>query len=159
MQILSDILKLLSSLLLCQVASYAGSIFTIHSMVWYAALVKPEFNPANGTFAPVWTVLYILMGIAYFLVWRKKEAMPETRSAMLFFVLQLFLNILWSWLFFEMQSPGWAMLEIFFLWGAVLITTIKFFKISRWAGVLLLPILVRVAYEGLLNYYIWWLNP
>jgi tryptophan-rich sensory protein len=125
---------------------------------WYPALLKPSFNPPAWVFGPVWTVLYVLMGVACFLVWQRLPDSPSARRALGAYSVQLFLNFLWSFLFFKAQSPGWAFAEIVVLWLALLLTVILFFRESRWAGWLMMPYLAWVSFAAVLNASIWILN-
>lgn len=125
---------------------------------WYPTLVKPPFNPPAWVFGPVWTTLYILMGVAFFLVWRKKDELPLARLAMVAWGVQLLLNFLWSFFFFWAQAPGWAFLEILLLLGALIWTVVLFFRVSRPAGWLMTPYLLWVSFASVLNVAIWILN-
>lgn len=136
-------------------AGVAGSRFMPGE--WYAALAKPSWNPPNDVFGPVWTVLYILMGIAAWLVWRR-VGFAGARVSLGLFLGQLVLNALWSYLFFGAQRPDLAFVEIAILWGAILATTIGFWRISVAAGILLLPYLAWVSFAGVLNFTLWRLN-
>lgn len=124
---------------------------------WYASLAKPAWNPPNAVFAPVWTVLYVFMGVAAWLVWRKAGFSGATVPLALF-LLQLALNSLWSYLFFGLQQPMLAFFEIVVLWIAILATTLGFWKVTPAAGVLLVPYLCWVAFAAALNLQLWRLN-
>ncbi len=155
----SDILKLIVSLIICQLAGFVGSLFTTPSIpTWYASLEKPSFNPPNWVFSPVWISLFVVMGISLFLVWQKSLHYPGVRGAMLWFAIQLFLNMLWSVLFFGLKSPLFAFIGIIFLWVAIFLTLVKSFKVSRLAGVLLVPYICWVSFAAILNFSIWNLN-
>jgi tryptophan-rich sensory protein len=125
---------------------------------WYPTLVKPSFNPPAWVFGPVWTVLYIMMGLAAFLVWQKGLATDLVRTALALFILQLVLNGLWSILFFGLRAPGWAFVEIVFLLGAILLTLVSFWRVTVPAGILLVPYLAWVSFATVLNGSIWLLN-
>ena len=125
---------------------------------WYPTLAKPPFNPPAWVFGPVWTLLYIMMGIAAFLVWRQGIGTPGVKLALVVFALQLALNGLWSIVFFGMQSPGWAFVEIILLWLAVLASTWLSWRVAPAAGWLMLPYLAWVGFAALLNGSIWFLN-
>jgi tryptophan-rich sensory protein len=141
---------------MCQLVGIAGSIFTTPAInSWYKVLNKPFFNPPSWVFAPAWTTLFLLMGISLFLVWQKGKATINARNI---FFLQLALNFFWSIIFFYYKSPGFAFLEIIFLWLAILFTIIKFYKISKASAYLLLPYILWVSFAGVLNYFIWILN-
>jgi tryptophan-rich sensory protein len=125
---------------------------------WYPTLVKPSFNPPAWVFGPVWTVLYITMGVAAFLVWRQGLATGGVRLALSVFAVQLALNGLWSILFFGMQSPGLALAEIVVLWLAIGATIVLFWRVTALAGALMVPYFLWVSFATLLNASIWWLN-
>jgi tryptophan-rich sensory protein len=147
------------SIVLCQLAGFIGSLFTSPAIpTWYAALEKPSFNPPNWLFAPVWTVLFLLMGISLYLVWRKSSDGHSTKTALAFFALQLTLNVLWSMLFFGLRSPLAGLMEIIVLWTAILLTLITFYRISKPAGLLLIPYILWVSFAAVLNYHLWRLN-
>lgn len=125
---------------------------------WYPTLVKPSFNPPSWVFGPVWTMLYLMMGIAAFLVWRKGLETAGVQGALSLFVVQLALNGLWSILFFGLQSPGWALAEIVVLWLAIVATLVAFWRLTAAAGWLLAPYLAWVSFAAVLNGSIWVLN-
>lgn len=155
----SDFLKLILALIVAQAAGVFGSFFTAPAIPsWYAGLAKPALAPPDWVFAPVWTALFLLMGIAAFLVWRKGWHGREVRIGLSLFIAQLVLNVLWSFVFFGLRNPGLALAEIAVLWLAILATTIAFGKVSRVSALLLLPYLLWVAFAGSLNYAIWKLN-
>lgn len=140
-------------------AGIIGSIFTAPSIpTWYTTLVRPELSPPNWIFAPVWTTLFALMGVAAFLVWQKGLNRRDVKIALSIFIIQLILNTLWSIIFFGLQNPGVAFMEIIFLWLAILTTMITFAKISRVAAWLLVPYILWVSFAAYLNYSIWILN-
>jgi benzodiazapine receptor len=151
--------KLVVSIVACLAAGAIGSIFTRSAIpTWYATLQKPFFSPPNWLFAPVWTLLYILMGIAAFLVWRKGLENRQVRIALIVFLIQLILNALWSVVFFGLESPLSGLIVISILWVAILVTVIKFFKTSRVASMLMWPYLLWVTFAAVLNASIWLLN-
>jgi len=153
-----SILPLLISILIVFSFGFIGSLFTSSSIVsWYAFINKPLFSPPNWIFAPVWTLLYILMGISAFLIWKKRDNL-KTKQALIFYGIQLVLNAFWSIIFFGMHNPGLALLEIIILWIFILITLIKFYKINKTAGVLFIPYLLWVSFASILNYAVWILN-
>jgi tryptophan-rich sensory protein len=156
----TDWKKLIASIIVCQLAGLLGAIFTSSAIpTWYATLEKPAFVPPDWTFSVVWMFLYLLMGLALYIVWRKGLDRRDVRLAMGVFGVQLFLNFLWSILFFGLRSPLLGMIEIIFLWFAIVATIWLFYRISRLAGALLMPYLAWVSFAALLNYYIWLLNP
>ena len=125
---------------------------------WYPTLVKPSFNPPAWIFGPVWTLLYLMMGVAAFLVWREGLASDGVRIALAVFGVQLALNGLWSILFFGLRSPGWAFVEILVLWLAIGATVWVFWRVVPAAGALLLPYWAWVTFATVLNGSIWTLN-
>ena len=156
----SNILKLVVSILLCQCAGIVGSVFTAPAIPnWYAALQKPAFTPPNWLFAPAWITLYLLMGIAAFLVWRVGLDDRRVRAALMIFLIQLVLNALWSVAFFGLQSPLYGFIVIILLWFAILLTILSFARISRLASWLLVPYILWVSFASVLNISIWVLNP
>jgi tryptophan-rich sensory protein len=155
----ANLLKLMIALIIPQIIAIMGSLFTTPEIgTWYVDLVKPSFNPPSWLFAPVWTSLFILMGIAAYLVWRKGLDKKENKSALLIFIFQLSLNLFWSFIFFTLHNPGVAFTEIISLWFAILATIIAFFQISKAAGYLLIPYILWVTFAAFLNYNIWQLN-
>ena len=157
---IASISRLIVSILVCQLAGIVGSAFTRASIpTWYATLQKPAFTPPNWLFAPVWFFLYLLMGIAAYLVWNKGIQNRGVSIALSIFGIQLVLNIFWSFFFFKLQSPLYGFVEIVILWLAILLTILYFLKISRTASLLLLPYLFWVSFAAVLNFYIMKLNP
>jgi benzodiazapine receptor len=155
----NDLLKLIVSLITCQLAGFIGSLFTSPAIpTWYASLKKPSFNPPNWVFSPVWITLFVLMGISLFLIWRKTLEDKKVRIAILFFAVQLVLNVCWSVIFFGLKSPFFAFIEIIFLWIAILLTILKSYKVSKTAGVLLIPYILWVSFAAVLNFFLWNLN-
>lgn len=144
----------------CLAVGYFSGIVTRSSIeTWYPTLIKPSFNPPNWIFAPVWSTLYILMGIAAGLVWDKIESDKTiVKSALLLFAIQLALNALWSFLFFGLKNPMLAGIEIVVLWLMIYETYLKFTRINKIAGYLMLPYLAWVSFAMVLNATIWYLN-
>lgn len=124
---------------------------------WYRSLVRPEWTPPDAVFGPVWSVLYLLMAISAWLVWGA-AGFQRPFLPLVWFHVQLTLNVLWSWIFFHLHQPGWAFLEILSLWGAIALTIFYFFRIRRLAGTLMVPYLVWVTFAAGLNFTIWQLN-
>lgn len=139
--------------------SFAAGWFGSRYMpgTWYAALVKPAWAPPSVIFAPVWSILYALMGIAAWLVWRR-VGFSGAPLALGFFLFQLLLNGLWPFLFFGLHRPGAAFFEILVLWAFILSTLLAFWRIQHAAGALMLPYLCWVGFASLLNFYLWHLN-
>jgi len=135
-----------------------GSLATRSSIpTWYAALAKPSWTPPGGLFGPVWTLLYLMMGTAAWLVWRK-EGPSGARLALGLFLAQLLFNGLWSWIFFGLHRPGLALLDLALLWAGILATIRAFRLVSPAAAWLMAPYLAWVSFAGLLNAAIWRLN-
>lgn len=154
-----ELIKLLVSVLVCQLAGLIGSLATSASIqTWYATLTKPFFTPPNWLFAPVWITLYLLMGVAVFLVWRQGFEEPRVRRGLAIFGVQLILNTLWSIAFFGLQSPLAGLVVIVLLWLAILLTILTFSKISKPAAILLIPYILWVSIAALLNAAILVLN-
>jgi benzodiazapine receptor len=155
----NEILKLLVSIIACQLAGVIGAFFTTPAIpTWYAALNKPSFTPPSWVFGPVWITLYLLMGISAFLIWRQGFHIPQVRTALLIFGLQLFLNALWSPAFFGLRSPIAGAIVIVFLWFSILWTVWKFYPLSRSAAALFLPYILWVSFAAVLNISITILN-
>jgi tryptophan-rich sensory protein len=145
-------------LLLCIGVQLVGGLLTGMSVGdWYVTLEKPSWNPPGWVFAPVWTLLYLSMGVAAWLVWERRDRRP-IRVAMVLLGVQLALNLAWSGLFFALQSPEFAFYEIVFLWLAILTTLVEFWRIRTTAGLLLVPYLAWVSFAASLNWMIWRLN-
>jgi tryptophan-rich sensory protein len=140
------------------VGAIAGYFTTSGVNGWYAVANKPSFNPPNWLFAPVWTALYIMMGIALYLVWSKDTSKDIKQTALVLFGVQLALNFAWSFIFFYAKQPGWAFIEIIMMWVAILLTIWWFGKISPLSAWLLVPYISWVSFASLLNFYIWKLN-
>lgn len=154
-----DWAALIGFIALAQAAGLIGSLFTAPAIEgWYSTLARPELAPPNWVFAPVWTTLFVLMGIAAFLVWREGTGKRAVRIALGIFVLQLALNTLWSVIFFGLQSPGFAFADLIVLWLAIAATIVKFAPLSKTAAWLLLPYIAWVSFAAYLNYAIWMLN-
>ncbi|OHE24763.1 MAG: hypothetical protein A3K40_01855 [Syntrophobacterales bacterium RIFOXYC2_FULL_60_23] len=124
---------------------------------WYAHLAKPAFNPPAWVFAPVWTLLYLVMGIAAWLVWRQR-AVARVTPALALFLAQLGLNAAWSWLFFGLHYIGWALVDLAALWLAIGATLLAFWALRPLAGLLMVPYLLWVSFAALLNFQFWRLN-
>ncbi len=151
----TDVLALVVCILVCFAAAAIGGIWTSRSVgTWYKEIEKPSWNPPSWIFGPVWTVLYLMMGIALWLVWREKaSALPLG-----LFAVQLVLNAAWSGLFFGLRLPGPAFAEIVLLWLAIVGTVGAFRPIAPAAAYLLLPYLGWVSFAAVLNFTVWRLN-
>jgi benzodiazapine receptor len=142
---------------ICLAAGLLGSLATAPQIpTWYGTLNKPSWNPPSWVFAPVWTTLYVMMGVAGWLVWKKLDS----ARGLLFrwFWLQLALNTIWPFVFFGLKQPGWAFAEIVLLWLAIAATLAAFHRTSGTAAVLLIPYLGWVSFAAYLNFTIWQLN-
>ncbi|EKE07304.1 MAG: hypothetical protein ACD_18C00124G0001 [uncultured bacterium] len=156
---IKNVHKLIISVIVSELAGLIGSLFTFSAIPnWYSTLEKPVLNPPNWIFGPVWTALYVLMGISAFLIWREGWKKKEVKIALTIFGVQLFLNAIWSIIFFGLQSPAWAFLNIVLLWITIFWTIFAFFKISKLATFLLVPYILWVSFAGYLNLAIWLLN-
>ena len=156
---LSDVIKLVISIIACFAAAGIGSLFTFKAIPnWYAGLKKPSYTPPNWAFGPVWTALYLLMGISVFLVWQKGLATNGALSAFILFWIQLVVNAIWSIVFFGKKSKGGGVITIIVLWLLILVTMITSFRVSDWAGALLIPYIMWVSIASYLNIGIWLLN-
>lgn len=155
----NEIPKLIVSIFVCQSAGLIGSIFTSPAIpTWYVTLNKPFFTPPNWLFAPVWITLYLLMGVSAFLVWRKGLANRQVQIALTIFGVQLIFNAFWSVAFFGLKSPLAGLIVIIVLWIAIVLTILKFFKISKTAGLVLIPYILWVSFAAFLNVTIVILN-
>lgn len=157
---MQKVLRIAVVLMTCLVVGYLSGMVTRESITtWYPTLNKPFFNPPNWVFAPVWTVLYIMMGIAGGLVWNKQETDEKNvMTAFKYFIIQLALNAIWSLIFFNLHNPLLALIEIVLLWLMIYETYNQFKKIDSKAGMLLLPYLAWVSFATILNGAVWWLN-
>lgn len=177
-----NIFKLIASIVICQAAALMGSVFTMPAIgAWYDQLNKPEWTPPGGVIGAVWTVLYLLMGLSLYSVWAK-DWQPESQFAgraarawnrfsqklldgawqkqniIAIFAMQLILNVLWSFVFFELESPGLAFFELLALWTAIAYTIANFWRVSKPAAYLLFPYIAWVTFAGYLNFVIWQMN-
>ena len=139
------------------IAAGIGGAASIQAGPFYAQLVRPEWAPPSSIFGPVWTVLYALMGIAAWLVWRA-GGFRAAKTALTLFLVQLALNSLWSWLFFGWHRGALAFADILLLWALIVATLIAFWRIRPLAGALLVPYLLWVSFASALNYSVWQLN-
>jgi len=155
----ASLLGLTGFIVVCLGVSWIAAWATSTSVGWwYPTLVKPDYTPPDGAFGPVWVALYLLMALAGWRVWRKAGLRGAGGTALTLFAVQLWLNLIWSVLFFGLQHIGLALADIVLLWFAIAATIVAFFRIDRFAAVLLLPYLAWVGFAALLNYQIWRLN-
>ncbi len=155
-------LKYIPSLLIClliplTIGGLSGFFTSSAISTWYVTLNKPSFNPPNFIFAPVWTTLFTLMGISLFVIWNSAKGFRRN-NALLIFAVQIVLNFIWSFLFFNFESPGLALIEITMLWCSILMMIIYFGRVSRLAAALQVPYLLWVSFASILNTAIWHLN-
>ena len=154
-----QMIKLAACIILCLIAGFIGSLFTTPQIPgWYAGLAKPSFTPPSWLFGPVWTALYILMGISLFLVWRVGIGERRVQIALVVFMAQLACNVLWSFAFFGRQSPLAGLVVIVVLWILIVVTGIACAPVSRTAALLLIPYFLWVSFASILNASIWRLN-
>ena len=179
---LKPVIQLIIAIAIAELAGIIGSFFTVGAIdTWYAGIVKPAWNPPSWVFGPVWVVLYAMMGVAVWLMWREMDSLGSDnagqiprqarndraghgaerrtiKGALAIFGVQLVLNALWSTIFFGLHSPMWAFVEIVLLWVAIVGTIGVFWRISKPAALLLVPYVLWVSFAGYLNYTIWNLN-
>jgi translocator protein len=154
----NHILGLLAWLVTVALAAGLAAIASIDAVAFYARLQRPSWAPFAGYFGPVWTVLYLLMALAAWMVWRER-GFAHAPAALTLFLIQLVVNALWSWLFFAWHLGAWAFADIVLLIVLIVATTIAFWRVRVLAGVLLLPYLAWVLFAAALNYRVWQLNP
>ncbi len=138
-------------------AAAIGAVASVRAADFYQQLVRPEWAPPSNVFGPVWSVLYLMMGVASWLMWRTRDS--RSPAALRLYVVQLAANALWSWLFFAWRQGQWAFVEILVLWVLIVATVISFWRIRTLAGVLLLPYLLWVTFASVLAYNVWRMNP
>ncbi len=151
--------KLICSISVCLLTGFLGSFVTRNSITtWYAQLSRPSFTPPDWAFGVVWPVLYVMMGISVFLVWNVGINRRQVKVALSVFALQLILNGLWTPIFFGLHLIGVALVEIVMMWAAILLTIFTFWKVSKPAGLLLLPYILWVSFAIVLNASLFLLN-
>ena len=156
---MNNTLKLIIAILIpLAVGGFSGYVTAGGVEGWYATVQKPSFNPPNDLFAPVWTSLYILMGIGLFIVWKQPAGTPYRNTAIAIFIVQLVLNFFWSIIFFKLEKPDVAFADIVLMWIAILLMIIYFIKVKPVAGYIQIPYLCWVSFASVLNFYIWQLN-
>ena len=138
------------------IGAVSGFFTTPNIPNWYTYLQKPSFNPPNWLFGPVWTILYVLMGISFFLIFQSVSNWKT--KALGIFCIQLILNFLWSFIFFQQKQLGWALVELMVLWFCILMMIFIFYKVNKTAALLQIPYLLWVGFAGILNYFIFILN-
>lgn len=156
---LVELPKLIASIAICQTAGFLGSIFTDQSVgTWYPSLIKPAFTPPGWIIGLVWVLLFTLMGISLFLVWREGLGEISVRTALYVFAAQIAANVLWSIAFFGLKSPIAGLIVIAILWALILLNIFKFWPVSKNAALLLVPCILWVSFAAFLNFSIWTLN-
>jgi tryptophan-rich sensory protein len=154
----TQIVGLVAWLIVSFIAAVIGGAASVQAGPFYTQLLRPDWAPPATIFGPVWTVLYALMGIAAWLVWRV-GGFHAAKSALTLFLVQLGLNALWTWMFFAWHRGGLAFADIVLLWALIVATLISFWRIRPLAGALLVPYLLWVSFAAALNYTVWRLNP
>ncbi|MBD3313666.1 tryptophan-rich sensory protein [Candidatus Woesearchaeota archaeon] len=153
---LKSIPKLIASIIIPNLVGLIGSLFTRTGIdSWYSNITKPSFNPPNYVFGPVWTTLFVLMGISFYLIWTSGK---NIKWAVIIFIVQLLLNTMWSILFFGLSNPMLAFIEIIILIAAIIANIIVFYRIRPAAAYLLIPYILWVSFAAVLNFRIWMLN-
>jgi len=156
---MSNIVKAIIAIAIPLMVGATSGFFTISGVEsWYQTIQKPSWNPPNWIFGPVWTTLYVMMGIALFLVWKEDTSEELKKIAIALFAVQLTLNFFWSFIFFNQQQPGWALVEIIAMWFFILLTIFAFAQVNKTAAWLLVPYISWVSFASILNYTIWQLN-
>ena len=156
---MNNVIKGFISIMLPLVVGGLSGFFTTSSISgWYTTINKPSFNPPNWIFGPVWTLLYMMMGIALFIIWKSEADAVLKKQALIFFFIQLAINFCWSLLFFYCESPGWALIDIVLMWVFILLTIFSFGKISSLSAWLLVPYISWVSFAAVLNFAIWRMN-
>ena len=153
-----QIVGLIAWLALSFAASGIGALASIRAVSFYGQLAQPSWAPPPSVFGPVWTILYALMGVAAWLVWRV-GGFRANRAALVLFFVQLAVNALWSWLFFAWHHGALAFADILLLWVLIIATLLAFWRVRPLAGALLIPYLMWVSFAAALNFFVWQLNP
>jgi len=156
---MSNIVKAIIAIAIPLMVGATSGFFTVTGVEsWYQTIQKPSWNPPNWIFGPVWTTLYVMMGIALYLVWKEDTSEELKKIAIALFAVQLTLNFFWSFIFFNQQQPGWALVEIIAMWIFILMTIFAFAQVNKTAAWLLVPYISWVSFATILNYTIWQLN-
>lgn len=156
---MSSFVKLVIAITIPVLIGGASGFFTVSGVEsWYQTIQKPSWNPPNWVFGPVWTTLYVMMGIALWLVWKEDTSKELKLIAGILFAAQLTLNFFWSFIFFKLEQPGFAFLEILFMWVAILATIFAFAQVNKRAAWLLVPYISWVSFAAMLNFTIWRMN-
>ncbi len=152
------VIGLLISIAIAEGVGLLSAFFTRDTMQDYMKLLKPPFSPPGWVFPVVWGILYLLMGVASYIVYSKGIEKTDVKVALIFYVIQLVFNFFWSIIFFRFQARGFAYIWIIALLALVILTTVKFFKVSKVAGWLMVPYILWVFFASILNYSVWQLN-
>ena len=159
MKINNPIKFIISVLIPVSIGAISGLFTASNVETWFVTVAKPSFNPPSWLFGPVWTTLYVMMGIAFFLVWKNETVQKSIKQkAIILFTIQMLLNFLWSFIFFQQHEIGWALVDIILLWIFILLTIFSFAPISKTAAWLLVPYISWVSFATILNFAIWQLN-
>jgi translocator protein len=155
-----EIPRLIISIIIVFLAGAVGTVYTLQEITtWYVSLTKPSWTPPNWAFGPIWSTLYVLIGISLFLVWREGLDRKDVRLAILVFAVQLVLNVVWSLVFFATHNIFGGLVLVILLWISILVNIIVFYRISKPAGLILIPYLIWVSIASYLNYTVFLLNP
>lgn len=158
-KVVKNIFKLIISVVGCELVGIISAFFTISAIpTWYTTLNKPPFSPPNWVFGPAWTLLYLLMGVSFYLIWRQDWKKKKIKTAGIFFLIQLGLNFLWSLVFFGLRSPLLGLINIVLMWILIAVTMRKFYPLSKLAFYLLVPYILWVSFATALNAAIVLLN-
>ena len=159
MKINNPIKFIISVLIPVGIGAISGLFTASNVQTWFVTVAKPSFNPPSWLFGAVWTTLYVMMGIAFFLVWKNETVQKSIKQkAIILFAIQMVLNFLWSFIFFQQHEIGWALVDIILLWNFILLTIFSFAPISKTAAWLLVPYISWVSFASILNFAIWQLN-
>lgn len=151
-------IKLILSVVGINLIGASGALVTNPSSEWFVLLEKPSFQPPNWVFGPVWTLLFTLMGVSFYLLWKNGFNNQSAKFALYCFILQMILNVSWSFVYFGLHQIGYALGVILILWVLILLTAITFGKVNRLAGLLFIPYFLWVGFATMLNYSLWQLN-
>lgn len=156
---MNNAIKLIIAVAIPLIVGGLSGFFTVTGVEsWFQTINKPTWNPPNWIFGPVWTTLYIMMGVALFLVWKAERSDILKKTAIILFSTQLVLNFFWSFIFFNQHQMGWALVEIIALWIFILLTIFAFANVSKLAAWLLVPYISWVSFAAILNYTLWKMN-
>ena len=156
---MNNTLKLIIAIAIPLIVGGTSGFFTATGVEsWYQTIARPTWNPPGWIFGPVWTTLYVMMGISLFLVWKEDTSVELKKIAIALFTVQLVLNFFWSFIFFNQHQIGWALVEIIAMWVFILLTIFAFAQVNKAAAWLLVPYISWVSFATILNYTIWQLN-